>query len=84
MRVMLTKDVEDLGRAGEVKEVADGFARNFLLRRKLAVAAHKGVEAEAKRLWSLKGERGTYEKLAESAKRGLRISAKRNLSRRSR
>jgi large subunit ribosomal protein L9 len=50
MRVMLTKDVDDVGRAGEVKEVADGFARNFLLRRRLAVAAHKGVEAEAKRL----------------------------------
>jgi large subunit ribosomal protein L9 len=50
VKVMLTKDVEDVGRAGEVKEVADGFARNFLLRRKLAVAAHKGVEAEAKRL----------------------------------
>ena len=50
MRVMLTTDVQDVGRAGEVKEVADGFARNYLLRRKLAVAAHKGVEAESKRL----------------------------------
>jgi large subunit ribosomal protein L9 len=47
---MLVKDVADVGRAGEVKDVADGFARNFLLRRKLAVAAHKGTEAEAKRL----------------------------------
>ena len=50
MRVLLTKDVENLGRAGDVKEVADGYGRNFLLRRKLAVAAHKGAEAEAKRL----------------------------------
>ena len=50
MKVMLTQDVEDLGRAGEVKEVADGFARNFLFRRKLAVAARGGIEAEAKRL----------------------------------
>jgi large subunit ribosomal protein L9 len=47
---MLTQDVVDVGRAGEVKEVADGFARNYLLRRKLAVSAHKGTEAEAKRL----------------------------------
>jgi large subunit ribosomal protein L9 len=44
------KDVDNLGRAGDVKEVADGYGRNFLLRRKLAVAAGKGAEAEAKRL----------------------------------
>ena len=47
---MLTKDVENIGRAGDVKEVADGYGRNFLLRRKLAVVAGKGVEGEAKRL----------------------------------
>ena len=50
MRVLLTKDVENVGRAGDVKEVADGYGRNFLLPRKLAVAAGKGAEAEAKRL----------------------------------
>ncbi len=50
MRVLLTKDVDNLGRAGDVKEVADGYGRNFLLRRKLAVAAGKGAETEAKRL----------------------------------
>ena len=47
---MLTKDVDNLGRAGDVKEVADGYGRNFLLRRNLAVAAGKGAETEAKRL----------------------------------
>ena len=50
MRVLLTKDVENIGRAGDVKEVADGYGRNFLLPRKLAVAAGKGTEAEARRL----------------------------------
>lgn len=50
MRVLLTKDVENIGRAGDVKEVADGYGRNFLLPRKLAIAAGKGAEAEAKRL----------------------------------
>ncbi|HEY0831052.1 MAG TPA: 50S ribosomal protein L9 [Candidatus Dormibacteraeota bacterium] len=50
MRVLLTKDVENVGRAGDVKDVADGYGRNFLLRRKLAVAAGRGAEAEAKRL----------------------------------
>jgi len=47
---LLTKDVDNLGRAGDVKEVADGYGRNFLLRRNLAVAAGKGAETEAKRL----------------------------------
>ena len=47
---MLTKDVERVGKAGDIKEVADGYGRNFLLPRKLAVPAHKGAEAEAKRL----------------------------------
>ena len=50
MRVLLTKDVENIGHAGDVKEVADGYGRNYLLPRKLAVAAGRGAEAEAKRL----------------------------------
>ena len=50
MRVMLTKDVENVGRAGEVKNVADGYGRNFLIPRRLAVAAGKGVEEEARRI----------------------------------
>jgi large subunit ribosomal protein L9 len=39
MRVVLTKDVKGLGTAGQVKEVSDGYARNFLLPRGLATAA---------------------------------------------
>ncbi len=50
MKVMLTKDVENVGRAGEIKDVADGYGRNFLLPRKLAVVAGHGVEAEARRI----------------------------------
>jgi large subunit ribosomal protein L9 len=50
LKVMLTKDVENIGRAGEIKDVADGYGRNFLLPRHLAVPAHKGVEAEARRI----------------------------------
>jgi large subunit ribosomal protein L9 len=47
---MLTKDVERVGKAGDIREVADGYGRNFLLPRKLAVPARAGVEAEGKRL----------------------------------
>jgi large subunit ribosomal protein L9 len=39
MKVILTKDVPGVGRAGDIKEVSDGYARNFLIGRKLGVAA---------------------------------------------
>jgi large subunit ribosomal protein L9 len=39
MKVLLIKSVEDLGIGGDVVDVADGYARNFLLPRKLAIKA---------------------------------------------
>ena len=42
MKVLLIKDVFNLGRAGEVKKVADGYARNFLIPQKMAVKATAG------------------------------------------
>lgn len=41
MKVILTQDVQGTGKKGEVKNVADGYARNFLLKRGLARAATK-------------------------------------------
>jgi len=43
LKVILTSDVETLGRSGELKDVADGYARNFLIPRKLAVPASGGA-----------------------------------------
>ncbi len=43
MKVLLLKDVYKLGRAGDVKRVADGFGRNFLLPQGLAVLATTGA-----------------------------------------
>ncbi len=43
MRVLLIKDVYKLGRAGDVKKVADGYGRNFLIPQKLAVLATPGA-----------------------------------------
>jgi large subunit ribosomal protein L9 len=47
MQVLLLKDVEQVGRAGEVKRVADGYARNFLIPRGLATMASPGAIKKA-------------------------------------
>ena len=43
MKVLLIKDVYKLGRAGDVKKVADGFGRNYLLPQGMAVLATPGA-----------------------------------------
>lgn len=43
MKVILTSDVTKLGKSGELKDVADGYARNFLIPHKLAVPAAGGA-----------------------------------------
>ena len=54
MRVVFLDDVDGAGRAGEIKNVADGYARNFLLPRKLAApattASMQQAEKRAKQL----------------------------------
>jgi large subunit ribosomal protein L9 len=67
VRVLLKKDVENVGRAGDVKEVADGYGRNYLLRRKLAVAAGRGAEAEATRLREAAVKRETKDRTEAQA-----------------
>src|SRR5512135_2703079 len=43
MKILLIKDVYKLGRAGDVKKVADGYGRNYLLPQGLAVLATTGA-----------------------------------------
>jgi large subunit ribosomal protein L9 len=52
MKVLLVKDVYKLGRAGDVKKVADGYGRNFLLTHGLAVLATAGAMKTAVRIRS--------------------------------
>ncbi|MCI0482472.1 MAG: 50S ribosomal protein L9, partial [Candidatus Dadabacteria bacterium] len=42
MKVIFISDVETIGRQGEIKDVKDGLARNFLLPKKLAITATPG------------------------------------------
>jgi large subunit ribosomal protein L9 len=50
MKVMLLKDVYKLGRAGDIKKVADGYGRNFLIPQGLAVLATAGALKQAERV----------------------------------
>lgn len=50
MEVLLLKDVPGIGSAGQVKKVNDGYARNYLLPRKLAVAASTGAVKQAEEI----------------------------------
>jgi large subunit ribosomal protein L9 len=50
MKVLLIKDVFKLGRAGEVKKVADGYGRNYLIPQELAVLATPGALKQAEHI----------------------------------
>ena len=82
MKVILREDVLKLGKAGDVVKVADGYGRNFLIPRKLAVLAdvrnmkalehdRRVIETRAKK--ARKGAEGTAERLAAVS---LTLSAK--------
>lgn len=47
MRIVLRSDVEGLGRKGDVRDVADGYARNYLLPKGLALRSSTGLEKQA-------------------------------------
>ncbi|MEO1941877.1 MAG: 50S ribosomal protein L9 [Campylobacterales bacterium] len=70
MKIILLKDVKGLGKRGEIKEVKDGYARNFLIPRKLAkVATPEAVKElkrqQAKEAAELKAELERLNKLKE-------------------
>lgn len=50
MKVLLMKDVYKLGRAGDIKKVADGYGRNFLLPQGLAVLATEGAMKQVQKI----------------------------------
>ncbi len=48
MKVVFLEDVPNVGKAGDIKEVADGYGRNYLIPRKLAIISRPGAEAQVK------------------------------------
>jgi large subunit ribosomal protein L9 len=70
MQVLLMQNVPGIGNAGEVKKVADGYARNYLLPRKLAVVASQSAvkQAEAIKQAVLRREAKTRAEAQELAK----------------
>ncbi|MFN3386316.1 MAG: 50S ribosomal protein L9, partial [Candidatus Thermochlorobacter sp.] len=76
MQVILKKQVEKLGEPGEVVKVKDGYARNYLIPRGLAVRATDGMlkaleEEKKQKAFKIERERKAARELAESLERLL-------------
>ena len=75
MKIILVKDIKGLGKAGDIKEVADGYARNFLLPQKIAESATENAVKEVKEL-AKKRAREEKEKMAEKQKLAEKLKNK--------
>jgi len=69
MKVILTKAVEPLGAKGDVVDVADGYARNYLIPKKFAVKASDGAlkQADSMRLARIEAERKVLDEAKQLA-----------------
>jgi large subunit ribosomal protein L9 len=81
MQIILQEDVEKLGTRGQLVEVAEGYARNFLLPRKLGIEATAGNMKRLERMRATFAkkeatEKGAAEKLAELLT-GVKLTIKR-------
>jgi large subunit ribosomal protein L9 len=76
MKVILQQPVEKLGDPGDVVDVADGYARNFLVPRGLAVRAYKDAVKHAENLKRAHASRQSREKLEFEAVASKLIASK--------
>jgi large subunit ribosomal protein L9 len=67
MKVVLREDVEHVGMKGDIVDVADGYARNFLVPRGLALRASKGVVKQADAMRRSRDARDVRERDAAQA-----------------
>ncbi|NOX63563.1 MAG: 50S ribosomal protein L9 [Chloroflexi bacterium] len=73
MEILLKQDVDNLGRAGDIVQVKDGYARNFLIPRGLAMPATKGLRKQARQIKEA-AERRRLRELATARDLADRIS----------
>ena len=71
MQIILQEDVEKLGTRGQLVEVAEGYARNFLLPRKLALEATSGNLKRLEKMRAAFAKKEATEKEAASTLAGL-------------
>src|SRR4029453_14625230 len=71
MEVILREHIEHLGRRGEIVKVADGYARNYLLPRKLALLATEGNKKQIER------EKGKFDLKEAEEQKGAQGMAER-------
>ena len=69
MKVILTQDVKGKGKKGQMIEVSDGYARNFMLPRKIAIAATPDAVITMKM-----NDKATQERIAREKAEALEIS----------
>jgi large subunit ribosomal protein L9 len=82
MKLLLRKDVEGVGRRGDIVDVADGFARNFLIPDGIGLRVTKGVQEQAASMRRARDLREAHDRQAAEAKAkvlagaSLRITAR--------
>ena len=69
MKIILLEDVKSLGKKGELVEVNEGYARNFILKKKL------GLEATARNMNDLKLKKANEEKIAKEQLEAAKVFA---------
>ena len=75
MKVILKQDVDNLGDAGEIVDVADGYGNNFLVPRGLAMRATKGAVADAQAIARARAHREARN-VAEAEERKAKLESR--------
>ena len=67
MEILLKKDVKGVGHAGDIKKVAEGYARNFLIPQGMAIPANRGAAKQAEQIKSAAQRKNAREHAAATS-----------------